>query len=290
MTEYITYEQFGAAGDGRTNDMPAIVRAHEEANRLGLPVRARDGAEYYIAPKTATAVITTDTDFGEASFVIDDVGLDDIRAPIFDLPPDGEEIDFPLESLAAGQTSIPNPTGKELFLIVENGRHMDYIRFGANQNNGHARTDVLLLRADGSLSSPVSFDFDEITSVSARALTRKPLTIKGGRFTTIANQCESKYNYHSRNIRVRRSDTLVTGLRHYVTGELDHGAPYSGFLTVSGCAYVRVEDCLFTGHRIYWTIGAAGTPVPMGSYDIGGGTAVDVAFRRCSQTTDIMDD
>lgn len=40
MEEFLTYEQFGAIGDGVADDMPAIVRTHAEANRLGLPVRA----------------------------------------------------------------------------------------------------------------------------------------------------------------------------------------------------------------------------------------------------------
>ena len=63
MADFLTYEQFGAAGDGITDDMPAIVRTHAEANRLGLPVRARAGARYYISPKAATAEIRTCTDW-----------------------------------------------------------------------------------------------------------------------------------------------------------------------------------------------------------------------------------
>ena len=83
MQTYLTYEQFGAVGDGLTDDMPAIVRTHAEANRLGLPVRARDHALYRIANRSATAEIGTDTDWGDASFVIDDRGLDRCDAPVF---------------------------------------------------------------------------------------------------------------------------------------------------------------------------------------------------------------
>ena len=286
---YITYEQFGAVGDGRADDMDAIINAHEEANRLGLPVRAKEGAAYYIAPKAKTAVIETDTDWSGASVIIDDVGLDDIHKPVFDVPPKWEEAALPLKTLKAGQTRIENPSGRELLIFVENENHKDYIRFGANQNNGHSRTDVLLAAPDGSLSTPVSFDFDEITSVRAYVLGGKPLTLKGGCFKTIANQCESKYNYHARNIRIGRPYVTVTGVSHFVEGEPDHGAPYAGFISINDTAHIRVEDCLFTGHRIYWTIGAANVPVPMGSYDINCARSADVAFARCSQTTDIMD-
>lgn len=46
--EYITYEMFGAVGDGVTDDLPAIVKAHAEANAKSLPVKAKEGATYYL--------------------------------------------------------------------------------------------------------------------------------------------------------------------------------------------------------------------------------------------------
>ena len=121
MEEFLTYEQFGAIGDGVADDMPAIVRTHAEANRLGLPVRARDHALYRIANRSATAEIGTDTNWGDASFVIDDRGLDRCDAPVFHVKSlTVTEVPFALEKLAAGQTHIDNPTGKELFLRVWN--------------------------------------------------------------------------------------------------------------------------------------------------------------------------
>ena len=84
--DVITYEEFGAAGDGKTDDMAAIVAAHAAANKKGLPVRAGDGRTYYIgggSPQTAD--IRTDVDFGTASFVIDDreVPVEKREAPVF---------------------------------------------------------------------------------------------------------------------------------------------------------------------------------------------------------------
>ena len=51
---YITYEQFGAKGDGVTDDMEAIVKAHEAANAEGLPVKAREGARETFTPRMWT--------------------------------------------------------------------------------------------------------------------------------------------------------------------------------------------------------------------------------------------
>jgi hypothetical protein len=115
------------------------------------------------------------------------------------------------------------------------------------------------------------------------------LVVRGGVFTTIANQAESKYKYHGRGIVIRRSNVLVEGIEHYVTGETDHGAPYSSFVGTEHAADVIIRECLFTAHKTYGTIGSAGKPVKMGSYDLQTVKSVNVLIRDCSQTTDIDD-
>lgn len=289
MNDCITYEMFGAAGDGVCADMPAIVRAHHEANRLGLPVKAKDKAAYYISPKNATAIVKTSVDWSGARFIIDDRNCENRGAAVFSVQSPEEPLPLTIPCLTRGQRNLDNPHGRDLYVIVKNRNHMDYIRFGPNQNNGTPRTDNFVLYADGTLSSAVSFDFKEITDVSACPIDGEKLTLTGGEFTTIANQAESKYNYHARNITIRRSNVEVSHITHLVTGELDHGAPYGGFLSISACADVYIHDCVFTGHYIYQTIGSAGKPVSMGSYDINCGSASNVIFRRCTQTTDIHD-
>src|SRR5690606_24265358 len=76
---------------------------------------------------------------------------------------------------------------------------------------------------------------------------------------------------------------------HRVTGEGDHGAPYGGFISISDCAYITVKNTLLTGHKTYNTIGSAGKPVSMGTYDISVSRALNVSFINCSQTNDIND-
>lgn len=289
MEQFITYERFGAVGDGITDDMPAIVQAHDEANRLKLPVKAREGATYFVSPKKATATVQTSVDWTGAKFVFDDRDCEDIRASVFSVTSTKTPVSLSIPSLKRGQTHIDNPTAQKLYVVVKNRNHLDYIRFGLNQNNGTPRTDNFIVYADGTLSSAVSFDFDEVTDVFAVPMDEETLTITGGEFTTVANQAESKYTYHARNIAISRSNVEVSGITHLVTGELDHGAPYTGFISITDCAEVTVHDCVFTGHYIYSTIGSAGKPVMMGSYDINCFSASSVTFKRCSQTTDIMD-
>ena len=286
--EFITYEMFGAVGNGAADDMPAIVKAHEEANRLNLPVRAREGAAYYIAPVGRTAIVQTSTDWTGAKFIIDDVNLDDIKASLFRVTSKLEPVELNMEKLDRGTEAVENPYGCDLHVMVYNENHRDYIRRGINQGSA-PRQDNFVVRADGTLISPVSFQFDEITKIIANPIPKDKLVLRGGEFTTIANQGESKYNYHARNIDINRSNVELCGLKHYVTGELDHGAPYSGFVNVSCCAFVEIHDCLFTGHKIYRFVDVGGMINSMGTYDLGFYAASNVTLARCKQTTDIMD-
>ncbi len=289
---WVHYSDFGAKGDGKTDDMDAIAATHAFANQHGLMVKADEGFTYYISGKERTAIIQTDTDFGTAAFLIDDTEVQNRRASVFRVSSSLEPFDLEgISSLKRNQekieTSLPGPC----LVTVTNSHVKHYIRFGLNQNNGSAQTDIFVVDKNGNvdMDAPIIWDFDQITEITALPLDETTLNITGGRFTTIANAAESKYNYHSRNIAIRRSHVLVDGLEHRITGEGDHGAPYMGFLNISDCAYVTVKNTLLTGHKTYRTIGAAGKPVSMGSYDISVGRALNVSFINCSQTNNIND-
>jgi hypothetical protein len=79
----VSYSDFGAVGDGKTDDLDAIAATHAFANQNGLTVKADDGATYYISGKNRTAIIRTDTDFGTAAFIIDDTNVQNRNAHVF---------------------------------------------------------------------------------------------------------------------------------------------------------------------------------------------------------------
>lgn len=289
---WVRYSDFGARGDGKTDDIDAIAAAHAFANQQGLAVKADDGVTYYISGKERTAVIRTNTDFGTAAFIIDDTEVQNRNASIFLVSSSLQS--FPLKgisSLKRNQEKIGTALPGPCLITVTDSNVKRYIRFGLNQNSGAAQTDIFMVDKNGKvdMNAPIIWDFDQITDISALPIDEKPLTIKGGRFTTIANKAESKYTYYSRNIAIKRSNVVVDGLEHRVTGEGDHGAPYGGFLNISDCANVTVRNTILTGHKTYSTIGAAGKPVTMGTYDISPNRALNVSFINCSQTNDIND-
>jgi hypothetical protein len=288
----VRYSDFGARGDGKTDDIDAIAAAHAFANAHGLSVKADDGATYYIGGGERTAVIRTDTDFGTAAFIIDDTEVQNRNASVFMVSSDLQP--FALEGISTlkrNQEKIDVSLPGTCLVTVTNSNVMHYIRFGPNQDNGSPQTDIFIADKNGmvDMDAPIIWDFDQITDITALPIDEDTLYITGGRFTTIANRAESKYTYYSRNIAIRRSNVVVDRLEHRITGEGDHGAPYGGFLNISNCAYVTVKNTMLTGHKTYRTIGSAGRPVSMGSYDISAGRALNVSFVHCSQTNDIND-
>lgn len=288
----VRYSDFGARGDGKTDDIDAIAAAHAFANQHSLLVKADDGAIYYIGGKNRTAVIRTDTDFGTAAFIIDDTNVQNRNANVFLVSSNLDQ--FKLEgvsSIKRNQKKVEVSLPGTCLITVTNSNVKRYIRYGLNQNNGSSQTDIFIVDKNGNvdMNAPIIWDFDQITEIKALPIDETKLTITGGRFTTIANNAESKYTYYSRGIAIRRSNVIVNGLEHRITGEGDHGAPYGGFINVGDCTSVTVQNTILTGHKTYTTVGAAGLPVSMGTYDISPNRALNLSFVNCSQTNDIND-
>ena len=289
---WVRYGDFGAKGDGKTDDVRALAAAHAFANEHGLPVKADDGATYYIAGDKVTVEIRTDTDFGEAAFIIDDTNVEDRSAPVFAVTSALEPV--PLEGIAAlrkNQRRLTVPVPGPGLITVTDSTVRRYIRFGLNPTNGAAQTDIFLVDEAGVVDprTPIVWHFDRVTEARFLPIDSTTLTIQGGKFTTIANQAESQYTYYNRGLSISRSNVLVEGLEHRVTGEGETGAPYNGFINISNCAQVTVRNTVLTGRKVYQTIGRAGLPVSMGSYDITVNRAVNVTFENCTQTNDIHD-
>ncbi|SMD08560.1 hypothetical protein SAMN04488101_11240 [Pedobacter nyackensis] len=288
----VRYSDLGAKGDGTTDDIDVIAATHAFANLHGLLVKADAGATYYIGGKERTAVIQTDTDFGTAVFIIDDTEVKNRNASVFTVSSGLKPIKLEkISSLKRNQQKIELSLPGPCLITVTNSNVKQYIRFGLNLNDGSSQTDIFIVDKNGKvdMNAPIIWDFEQITEITALPIDKNLLKISGGRFTTIANQAESKSIYYNRGIAIRRSHVLVEGLQHYIKGEGDHGAPYGGFLNIGNCAYVTVKNTVLTGHKTYTTTGRAGKPVSLGTYDLSANRAVNISFLNCSQTNDIDD-
>ena len=60
------------------------------------------------------------------------------------------------------------------------------------------------------------------------------------------------------------------------------GTPTLALSSVRQCANITLRNCFATGHKIYSTIGAAGKPVNMGSYDYNANNVVNFRMINCT--------
>lgn len=286
----VTYRDFGAVGDGKTDDFNAIVKAHEYANEHNLPVRADDKAEYYIGNVSQSAIIRTNTNWGKARFIIDDTAAQNHNAQIFTVTSKlksftPKEMPF----IKKNQTKLNIKLPQSCMFVVQNADIKRYIRYGVNANSGAPQTDIFIADRNGKIdmNAPVIWDFDKFTKITAYPIDSQILTVSGGNFTTIANQREGQHRYFSRGLAIRRSNTVLDGIKHHITGEGEQCWPYGGFIGISECANVTVKNTLLTGHKTYINPNAEGKKVSTGTYDIGVNRALNVTFANCSQTNDI---
>lgn len=287
---YVTYEEFGAKGDGVTDDFDAIVACHDYANEHKLPVKACDTATYYIGGKAQHATIKTDVDFGRAKFLIDDRAVENRSENVFVVESDFTPYPVSLSSLKKTDKQVDFPHEGRVMVTVTNKNHNIFIREGLNQNNGVPQHELFVVDEAGNIESTLNWDYDEITSAVAKRIDDEPITLRGGIFTTIANEEPSLYTYYCRGISVFRANVTLCDMAHYVEGEGDHGAPYNYFFGFNNTYNATFKNIVMTPRFTFYTPSKIpGKDVPMGSYDLGGGDSIKISLIGIRQTKDIMD-
>lgn len=289
----VTYKEFGAKGDGKTDDFAAIKKAHEHANKNGVAVKADKGAKYYIGAVEDTVTVKTSVDWSGAEFIIDDkAAAPDSRAWsywLFRVKPDKEpkKLEVPEGfKLSAGQKNVGLTFEKEVMLALYNDGKTDFIRFGYN-GQGAPRQEIILVDKDGNVdpSTPIQWDYTAVTRITQHSTDDEPLMLRGGKFTTVANDEPYVKNYYTRGILVERSNVTVKGVEHYVTEEGATGSPYSGFFRAAFADNVAFESCVMTGHKLYKNQSGG----DQGTYDTSLLSCNDVRYINCTQSNDHTD-
>ena len=278
--ECVYYSDFGAVGDGITNDFPAIVAAHAYANLHGLPVRADAGATYYIGGDNITAIIQTNTDWGDAHFIIDDRNVVNRFYWIFSVQSTYEHEPLGLDYLPQGHFFIGRTFNQRSLVIVEDSTTPRHFRRGPNADAGSPQQEVFIVDVNGVVcpTTPIIWDYNQITFGQVRPIPDEQLTITGGTFTVIANESQALGHYYSRGIWVERSNVSIDGLTHLVEND-GNAAPYWGFIHVQNAAYVSISNTILTSYQ----------NTVHGTYGLLAGRVANLHLSNVHQSNDITD-
>ena len=323
---FVTYEEFGATSGDKVNDFEAIYKAHKFANEGGQKVIISGSPKYYISYAKVgnsyeTIPIETDTDWGNASFTIDDSIFTISNSEhqksygkhIFTVQSSTNSItltkkDLPENiQLLIGMDKIDLALGYDALIVPTYSGHKIYRRRGYwGLSLGKNLGEILVIDGEGNIDkdTPVMWDYTGIDSIDVYYIDKTPLTVTGGTFTTIACK-DSIYetvdgvttmrdNYLARGISVKRSNTTLTNVKHYIEGEItlkEHaedkkvGVCYSGFLTANFASVVTFDNCVLTAHRCYTKpTGYEGAGGTQGTYDFRAGYANKVTLKNCVQS------
>ena len=184
----VYYEEFGAKGNGSTDDFEAMYKAHVYANQCGQTVCGKPGAHYYIGPGSLNKNIPvmTNVNFNGATITVNDVGsaaythkdkkLFATIRQYKDVYVSGDEVKALYEEYKAANPDAPEnlvigidtesfpwlaPKLDALSMVrIISKNHKDFVRHGSNQSDGNNRTDIFMVEANGDFVRETDKDLD----------------------------------------------------------------------------------------------------------------------------------
>ena len=319
----VYYEDFGAKGNGITDDFLAIYEAHEFANISGQTVKATPGKTYYIhetrrggaGSSPLTVSIRTNTVWTGAKFIIDDSdistfdGTKRASSNIFAIKSDTSvrkitDGELLRSVVAAGlgreSTKIDLGLNEKVMIIPYNDSHKVYRRKGYGSFLGEKMHEVIVIDENGNIDpeTPVMFDYNNIDYIEVYSLKDEPITVEGGEFTTIASHVNILYydsdsnpkihsGYVSRGISIARSYTTLKNVKHFVTGEISLNEQKQGMI---GTAYQGFFNASRANHVTLDECVISGrrcyakpTGGTTGTYGISATSVNKIVFKNCVQ-------
>ena len=293
----IYYSDFGAKGDGVTDDFYAVRAAHIYANEHGCSVHAEPGKSYYFGKGSGTdsIIIKTDTYWHGARIIFDDSNIvyedPEYQTPVIIVAPDHDTVTYtaetaPINSIAKGATNIGFAPGFRAMVVLYDDNVRQYIRdAGKISDNGTAQHELVMVAADGTIdpTTPLQWTYNKITKLEITNVEDAPITISGaddgqGIVETVSNHAPTDNRYLSRIIMFKRSNITFKNVRHMITNEeiSDTGAPYNGFTHTMRCENVTFENLTLQRYKVFNTY--------YRSYEIRGTLANNVTWRNCNMS------
>lgn len=265
---YVTYDQFGAKGDGETDDYQYIKACHDYANENNIPVKAGK-KKYFISNVPTSIEIKTETDWNGATIIIDEGNVGELRGNEFERNVNVFSIKSYKEPIVInnltgievnkGTKKIPQLAGNgDCVVDIINTTKKQFIRKGANADAGYYQTDQFRIDNEGNVLDEIIWDFDYITSITLYPIDEDNLIVGNAKFITKENAINSEI-YLQKGIEVLRSNTIIENVSHKVEEGFSYVSPSRGFICPKNCCNFTLKNSKVWSRR---------TQKDVGSYEI----------------------
>jgi hypothetical protein len=249
---------------------------------IGDPPTQQNAEGAYVVKHPHGASIKTDTDWNGAKFIIDDtcvavtfgVGRNSPHnSPIFTVAPTVDAVDIlphlPVaasgnKQLGAGQARLDFVAGLNLengamIVITDGTATVTRKMFGSNKaaHEPKPKQDVIVVDKNGYVDkdTPILWDFNNITELTAYPFENQTLNISGGNFSRLARR-ENLDTFFFRGINVRRNNVVIDGLAHSIYQPLDditpsrhHYSACDGIVMITNTSNVTLKNSQLSGTR-----------------------------------------
>lgn len=272
----INVSWFGAIGDGKTDDSDALIKAHDYANKHRYDVIYEKNRVYYIS-NSKEITIKTNVDFNHSKILIDDtVGS---QAHLFHVINDAEPIQIDSDTVGPVASSITNDAFAgygNAYVYVEDNTQMIYKRAGDNADRGYAKGEGFIVNNDGTIISPLMFDYDKVSFAELRKFNSSEITLKNGQFISTGFVTGKNLNAsYKRDIFIERNGVNIINCSHSLVDDKAGKLASQGFFFHYRCASELMQN-ITVQPRHFTTV----ENVPRGTYEIGNYDVVEISYKQ----------
>lgn len=251
---YVTYEMFGAIGDGVTNDIDAIRKAHQYANSNGINVKCQSNKKYRVVITDSYIDINTSVDFNNSTIIVDDSvrNHSSRNYPLFRV----NGVLLQHNSLI-GKTITKSTTnineladGKEKIVILNDDNKRIYKRKGVLSDEGKSIKECVVVDGQGNLRNTTLFDYT-VTQYEVFEYRKNKIILENCNFEHIENGNGSISEYYRSGIFIVGSSNVVIRNFDLKVTSFESSYPQNGFITIFKSADVLVENCNFEPYIAY---------------------------------------